>query len=173
MSIEQTVERLTEAVNVLASAVAVLAMNVVGKQTFVAVPDGSRPAGEIIPPAAVAPTAPLGVVAAATPPRPRGRPPGSTKEAAAAAQAPTPVVTAAATPVAAPVEADPFGGEAAIDEPALTEGNVRVALQALRDRKGRTTEVFKLLKDIGGVDTLPKLEQKFYARIIIAANAIV
>lgn len=157
MTIEQTLERIATALE----SVAAIATR---SQTYVAVPDNSRPAGEVIPPAAVAPVASVASAA----PRGRGRPPGSTAAATAAKEA-------AAAPVAAPVaEADPFADTAATAPaaPVVTEGDVRLALQALKDRVGNVTPVFKLLRDIGGVDTLPALKADKYAAIIAAAKKL-
>lgn len=167
MSIEQSLDRIAGALESLAA-----------NAKRLATPEADKPmtATEFLaskPSLSDLPGTPLNIPGA-TAPRPRGRPPGSTKTETPVAvptqAAAVPVVVATQEPVG---EADPFGGEAATDKPALTEGDVRVALQALKDRKGRTTEVFKLLKDIGSVDTLPKLEAKFYARVIAAAKAIV
>lgn len=161
MTIEQTLERIATALE----SVAAIATR---SQTYVAVPDNSRPAGEVIPPAAVAPVASVASAA----PRGRGRPPGSTAAATAAKEA---AATAAPAPVAA-VEADPFADPAAsapvAAASAVTEGDVRLALQALRDRVGNVTPVFKLLRDVGGVDTLPALKADKYAAIIAAAKKL-
>lgn len=162
MTIEQTLERIATALE----SVAAIATR---SQTYVAVPDNSRPAGEVIPPAAVAPVASVASAA----PRGRGRPPGSTAAATAAKEA---AATAAPAPVAA-VEADPFADTAASAPVAaapvvVTEGDVRLALQALKDRVGNVTPVFKLLRDIGGVDTLPALKADKYAAIIAAAKKL-
>lgn len=156
MTIEQTLER-------IATALESLAAN-----------DNRRAAPVILPPPAPvelpkAPeTAPMPVAAT---PRPRGRPPGSTaaaKEAAAAPRVST--ETSVSTVPAAVAEADPFADAAAA--PVVTEGDVRLALQALKDRVGNVTPVFKLLRDIGGVDTLPKLPADKYAAIIAAAKKL-
>lgn len=161
MTIEQTLERIATALE----SVAAIATR---SQTYVAVPDNSRPAGEVIPPAAVAPVASVASAA----PRGRGRPLGSTAAATAAKEA---AANAAPAPVAA-VEADPFAYPAASAPvaavPAVTEGDVRLALQALKDRVGNVTPVFKLLRDIGGVDTLPALKADKYAAIIAAAKKL-
>lgn len=86
------------------------------------------------------------------------------------AAAPTP--TAVAPVASTPVEADPFAedGAAAAEEKKLTEGDVRLVLQALRDRKGDSKVVFEIMKKVAGADTLPKVDPKFYKAIVAAAQ---
>lgn len=163
MSLEQTLERIATALEEIVKTTIATQIRLTSP-LFVAVPDGGRPAGEIIPAAGVAtaalpplPGTPL------TLPRGRGRP--RNPEAPAAPVAAAPVAQTAPA-------ADPFAEAAAAEAPKLTEGDVRLVLQALKDRIGSTAPVFKLLKEVGGVDTLPKLTADKYAAIIVAAKKL-
>lgn len=151
MTIEQTLERIAAAVEALAED----SRKMIGCPAVAASPPAVGGTGTERTATDTAPAAP------ATP-RGRGRPPGSTAAATAAKEA-------AAAP--APVEADPFAAPVAA-VPAVTEGDVRLALQALKDRVGSVTPVFKLLRDIGGVDTLPALPADKYVAIIAAAKKL-
>lgn len=130
MSIEQNLERIAVALEKLASAEPVTVATLVD------------------PVAVVAPVAQA--------PRPRGRPPGSTKAAPAET---------------APVEqeSDPFQ---VAEAPAVTatKEQVRAALVAYQARS-TPDKARAVLKSVGGVDTLPMLPEAKYAAVIAAANS--
>lgn len=158
MSIEQNLDRIAVALETLAAYTQRLSLPVVvgplgagptAATTTIALPDLP---GEPIP----------GV------PQPKkgpGRPPK--------AAAPTP--TAVAPVASTPVEADPFAEDGAaapaVEEKLLTEGDVRLELQALATRLGSTKKVFEIMRAIANAETLPKVKPEFYKRIIAAAKA--
>lgn len=116
------------------------------------------------PPDDPAPVSPPAAATAvpASPVRGRGRP------AKSAGEAPAPV--APATP-AAP-EVDPF----AMDEPTpvpekVTLKDVQAALVAYQKRVNSPEKARALLKEVGGVDVLPKLPEAKWGAVVNAANA--
>ena len=141
MSLENTLERIAVALETLA-----------GKPAATPV----DPTDTVTPPAAA-------TAVPASPVRGRGRP------AKSAGETPAPVAPAAP---AAP-EVDPF----AMDEPTppppekVTLKDVQAALVAYQKRVNSPEKARALLKEVGGVDVLPKLPEAKWGAVVNAANA--
>lgn len=93
-------------------------------------------------------------------PRGRGRP---RKEQPVAADPPPP-------PNPAPVQVDFLSDSPPAEQPAPTRQDVRDALVAFQKRTGSPERARKLLKDVGGADTLVALAEANFAKVIEAAK---
>lgn len=161
MSLEENLNQLTDAVRILASAVAVLATNAIKQPVILTPPAQSVPVADGAAPVPPLPGTPLNI------PRGRGRP--RNPEAPAAPVAAAPVAQAAPA-------ADPFATEAA-PAPAVTKQDVRDALVAYQTRltnasNPKAGEIARdVLVKVGGVDTLATLPEAKFAAVIAAAVA--
>lgn len=174
MSIEQSLDRIAGALETLVAyeakrwTPAVVTGESLGAGSTVAT-DGSSPktATELKSVLPELPGEPIPGVP--QPKRGPGRPPKATAPVVVATQpAAAPVV------VATPGEPDPFAEDntgPAVEEKPLTEGDVRLELQALATRLGNTKKVFEIMRAVANAETLPKVKPEFYKRVIAAAKA--